>query len=593
MGLYFNKDVNTIYTGQLSVSEIYLGSTKVWPIGLPIDTTFDFDYTGNVQSIDLPQGYYKLQAWGAQGGNVTGSYSVAGSKGGYSEGILKLDSPTTLYVFVGGKGTNYTSSASQTSTTLINGGWNGGGCGARTCLYSSSDEDGKSFPRPGGGATDFALVTSSMSYSSNRTNRSSESLQSRLLVAGGGAGASAYYSVTGSSEQSQEFLKSLTRQSSNVYTGSGGGYWSRFGSIGCTESGYYIFDYDSVTAGTLRNIKHIVYDNAWTAVQSQKTISAGTPFYVNMETYPSSGYTHQIYVYSTASSSEAVNLSGACTYKVTYIDTTETDYGTATTAKQGGGTSGRGQYPGTQTSAGSGGGFGLGANQTSTNYMYCGGGGGGGWYGGGSDRADSNTSYINYCGGGSGYVKTSSNAVYDTNNVLLSGSTKAGNVSFPSTSGGSETGHSGNGYARITVVDENGEGGGSTPSTPSISIDWSTQTGTWNSSSNSSAYDGLSYTSNMYNNSGSTVIRCTFSGITSITFYCTQDSELNFDYLTLGYLDSNCTRSSYQYSMKGKTYNTYTYTCDTGEHYIEFCYSKDGSVSNGSDSATVYVSAVS
>ena len=35
---------------------------------------------------------------------------------------------------------------------------------------------------------------------------------------------------------------------------------------------------------------------------------------------------------------------------------------------------------------------------------------------------------------------------------LDSGTTYAGNTSFPSTSGGTETGHSGNGYAKITRI---------------------------------------------------------------------------------------------------------------------------------------------
>lgn len=37
---------------------------------------------------------------------------------------------------------------------------------------------------------------------------------------------------------------------------------------------------------------------------------------------------------------------------------------------------------------------------------------------------------------------------------LDSGTTKDGSTSFESTSGGTETGHSGNGYARITVLSQ-------------------------------------------------------------------------------------------------------------------------------------------
>ena len=136
--------------------------------------------------------------------------------------------------------------------------------------------------------------------------------------------------------------------------------------------------------------------------------------------------------------------------------TTNISSGKSTTSKQGGGTSGKGQYPGTQSSAGSNGSFGLGASQTRTDYRYCGGGGGGGWYGGGTTMSTVSTSYIDYCGGGSGFVNTSANASYRpsgyTGLELESGSTTAGSSKHPSTSGGTETGHSGNGYARITVL---------------------------------------------------------------------------------------------------------------------------------------------
>lgn len=68
--------------------------------------------------------------------------------------------------------------------------------------------------------------------------------------------------------------------------------------------------------------------------------------------------------------------------------------------------------------------------------------------------------------GGSGWIYTESTFntwksgnPTDANNWLLNSeyyltnaSTIAGNSSFPSTSGGTETGHSGDGYARITSV---------------------------------------------------------------------------------------------------------------------------------------------
>ncbi len=62
-------------------------------------------------------------------------------------------------------------------------------------------------------------------------------------------------------------------------------------------------------------------------------------------------------------------------------------------------------------------------------------GGGGGWYGGFSGGIDSS-------GGGSGHIGP----------MLANAATIAGNQSFTSPSGGTETGHTGNGYARITLV---------------------------------------------------------------------------------------------------------------------------------------------
>ena len=84
---------------------------------------------------------------------------------------------------------------------------------------------------------------------------------------------------------------------------------------------------------------------------------------------------------------------------------------------------------------------------------------GGGWYGGGSGADGSQCA--GSAGGGSGYVYTSSTASNYPSGCLLNSayylanaSTIAGNSSFPSTSGGTETGHSGNGYARITLIEE-------------------------------------------------------------------------------------------------------------------------------------------
>ena len=115
----------------------------------------------------------------------------------------------------------------------------------------------------------------------------------------------------------------------------------------------------------------------------------------------------------------------------------------------GGGTSGgNGSMSGGSSSSGYS--FGSGGNATYSS-GECGG-GGSGWYGGTGGSSE------NYAGGGgSGYVYTSSTASNYPSGVklnssyyLTNASTIAGNTSFTDNSGSTVTGHSGNGYARIT-----------------------------------------------------------------------------------------------------------------------------------------------
>lgn len=433
--------VTTDGTPEQAISILVTQKGKSYAVG----ETFEFDYTGSVQQVTLPKGKYKLQCWGAQGGNVTGSYSIAGSKGGYSEGVITITEKTTFYIFVGGQGTSYTSSSSQTSTTTINGGWNGGGAGVRTARYNSGGTDGRSFPRGGGGATDISTVTSALSYSSGRTTRDSASLLARCIVAGGGAGASARYTETTTTDETTTTLNTFnvpyawTTGSNYVFATISQGYLT-------SKIGKTLTVSISPSSG-VSNYYIVAKDSSQSNLTSGKTI-----------TVPSgSNYIQIIIQVPTSSTSITTSTVFNATIKeISSTTSTSTSSGKSSGAQQGGGTSGKGQYPGTQTSAGSGGAFGLGASQTTTNYRYCSGGGGGGWYGGGKGQSDSSTSYMNYSGGGSGFVNTAANASSRpsgyTGLQLDSGTTKDGSTSFESTSGGTETGHSGNGYARITVL---------------------------------------------------------------------------------------------------------------------------------------------
>lgn len=432
--------VTTSGSPERAVSILVKQQSKKYAVG----EVFNFDYTGSVQEITLPAGKYKLQCWGAQGGNVTGTYAVNGSKGGYSEGVITITEKTTFYIFVGGQGTSYTSSASQTSTTVLNGGWNGGGAGVRTAQYSSEDTDGRSFPRGGGGATDISTVTSTMNYSGGRTSRNSASLLARCIVAGGGGGASSEVTVT-------------TTTSTTTSTSTKSGKFTSYSSS-VSYAGLYGTFYNSIDGNVTFSNTYSKGVNFWimnSSGSSLKSVAVGAGGSVTT-TIPSGANWVQVTANGDLTAASG-NVSMSWSIETTVTDT-ETSSSYAKQSQQGGGTSGKGQYPGTQTSASGGGSFGYGASMRSSNYRYCSGGGGGGWYGGGSGKSDSSTSYVNYSGGGSGFVNTAANAASRpsgyTGLQLDSGTTKDGSTSFESTSGGTETGHGGNGYARITVLSQ-------------------------------------------------------------------------------------------------------------------------------------------
>jgi hypothetical protein len=274
-----------------------------------------------------------------------------------------------------------------------------------------------------------------MSYSSGRTNRSSASLLSRIIVAGGGAGASARYTIT-------------TEDNTVVNT------IDISFKIGTASNSYGYYSNKKITLK-----KGYTYSTLYN--KSSNIKSSAVELYVNGSWSKNlkSNYTcttDNEYIYVTLYSASS-NVNVSCSIDESYASSsTTTSSGKSSSVQQGGGTSGRGQYPGTQSSAGTNGAFGLGANQNATDYRYCGGGGGGGWYGGGTNKSDTSTSYVDYSGGGSGFVNTAANASYRpsgyTGVQLESGTTTAGNTSHPSISGSSETGHSGNGYAIITVL---------------------------------------------------------------------------------------------------------------------------------------------
>ena len=182
---YYNEKVNYDVVKECISSEAYI--------------TFDYlaSATNKEQSYRIVQsGYYKLEVWGAQGGSYNSS--IIGGYGGYSTGVIYLNSGNTLFINVGESG-HLCSSTGQDSS--YNG---GGGC--------NGSSDGYHYARGGGGATHIALSSGTLaSFDTNSDGTGSVAeIKDIVIVAGGGGGS--YYHGNG------------------IYGsgGSGGGY------IGCT-----------------------------------------------------------------------------------------------------------------------------------------------------------------------------------------------------------------------------------------------------------------------------------------------------------------------------------------------------------------------
>ena len=113
--------------------------------------------TGSVQQFSAPKaGTYKIECWGAAGGNDDANVVIGyGGKGGYTKGYIKVNNGQIFYVCVGRAGI-------YQGREFFNGGGISNGAAS------------------GGGATDIRL---------DYTNWNDfESLKSRIMVAGGGGG---------------------------------------------------------------------------------------------------------------------------------------------------------------------------------------------------------------------------------------------------------------------------------------------------------------------------------------------------------------------------------------------------------------------
>lgn len=186
-----------------------------------------FGYEGKPSKISLCKGQYKLEVWGAKGGDSTGKGSgkrgnsaVQGGLGGYSRGILSLKQNEDVYVFVGEEGRP--SNSSEGSNTK--GGFPDG-VGTKTGF---GHDENPTVPGTGGGSTSIRIGC--------------DTIYARVIVAGGGGGASGTYNSVdpggfsgGLCGGNCSHRESLCNQGAGTQTGSSkgiGGCSSRHGDPG-------------------------------------------------------------------------------------------------------------------------------------------------------------------------------------------------------------------------------------------------------------------------------------------------------------------------------------------------------------------------
>lgn len=222
----------------------------------------NFNFSNNFEKIDLPPGRYKLECWGAQGGG----YNVkpltengVGGQGGYSHGILTLQTTTVVYVYVGGMG-----DTSQNGFAF--GGFNGGG--SAWGLPSSSHQPGSG----GGGGTDIRI--------------GSNSTYARVIVAGGGGGGGedSYYRTGGygggltGGKNSANIASSIP--GTQTGSGSGGDFFSG-DHTDCQGGGGGGVWY----GGGVRNGRNTPYSSSIGQIADTKGGSGGSGFVYTSETY--------------------------------------------------------------------------------------------------------------------------------------------------------------------------------------------------------------------------------------------------------------------------------------------------------------------
>ena len=253
-----------MYKAGDKVSGLATSGTVMLTAQWKINNEKDFNYFSNgVQTYTAQaDGWYKLEVWGADGGNATydATKYAQGGEGGYTVNYVYLTEGQKIDVYVGGRGQDATYSqlkfgnneSKTEKSQLIKGGWNGGGD-----AFSCSKKSGRSFAAfllfaSGGGASHMSLHANTLKDIPETLTMESKD-GSALLVAGGGGGAGLYVNAL----RSKIFDADMSRNAG----GNGGGNSGVEGN-GVSYTAQYNWDTygtggSETEGGTVKNGKNV------------------------------------------------------------------------------------------------------------------------------------------------------------------------------------------------------------------------------------------------------------------------------------------------------------------------------------------------
>ncbi|MEE3343240.1 MAG: glycine-rich protein [Bacilli bacterium] len=161
--------INSIYDDNSYDIKLYVYKQEPFPL------VYVYTAKNAVQTFEAPQnGYYKIEAWGAQGGDYDNYY--VGGRGSQTEGYIYLNRGTVLEINVGNQPVvSQTAYYSIGGYTGVNGSSGTSNVGGNSGWYDHGS--GNNYNRGGGGAADIRLAGSG------------NNLNKRIMVAAGGGGA--------------------------------------------------------------------------------------------------------------------------------------------------------------------------------------------------------------------------------------------------------------------------------------------------------------------------------------------------------------------------------------------------------------------